>query len=140
MIRLRRFAPFLLALLVVAGVQEAWTVRAWAELARFTDSPAGALPRDVLSAGGHLPAPTYLAGEGLSLDRLAERGGASPRLPIGPARVAVSGAGEARTLTPERSRVRSVERSHLEFVAALAAVWAGILGSLNTAHPPPRFA
>ncbi len=140
MIRLRRFAPLLLALLVVAGVRDAWTVRAWAELARVSHSSVGPLSRDVLSADGHLPAPTYLAGEGISLDRLAERGGGSPRIPIGAARAVLSGVGTIRTLAPEQSRIRSIERSHLEFAAVLAAARAGILKSLNTAHPPPRSA
>ena len=139
MIRLRRFAPLLLALLVVAGVRDAWTVRAWAELARVSHSSVGPLSRDVLSADGHLPAPTYLAGEGISLDRLAERGG-SPRLPTGAARLLTSGVAELRTLAPEYSRIRSIQRSHLEFAPILAAARAGVLKSLNTAHPPPRTA
>ena len=139
MIRLRRFAPLLVALLAVAGAHEAWALRAWAEAARVLDSPAGSLPRDILADGSHLPAPTYLAGEGVSLDRLAERGG-SPRLPTGAARLLTSGVAELRTLAPEYSRIRSIQRSHLEFAPILAAARAGVLKSLNTAHPPPRTA
>jgi len=137
MIRLRRFAPLLVALLVVAGAHEAWALRAWAEAARVLDSPAGVLPGDILAAGSHLPAPTYLAAKRVSLDHLAERGD-PPRLPTGPARLLTSGADELRILAPDHSRIRSIQRSHLEFAPILAAARAGVLKSLNTAHPPPR--
>lgn len=136
--RKRRFAPLLLALLAVAGASEAWSARGLAQIPPPATSPVGAEPRDVLSAGSHLPAPTYLAPEGISLDPLSERGGPPHRLPLGAARHIEAGAGSIRTIAPEHSRILSLQRSHLEFEAVLAASRAGILSSLNLAHPPPH--
>jgi len=136
--RMRRFAPLLLALLAVASASEARSARALALTSQMSAAPVGTAPRDVLSAGGHLPDPTYLAPEGISLDPLSERGGSPHRLPPGAARHAEPGAASVRTIAPEHSRVRSLQRLHLDFAAILAASRAGVLSSLNQAHPPPH--
>ncbi len=137
MVKLQRFTPILIVLLTLVGRPGVSPVPELSGTAHIA-AQTGEAPRDTLSASPPHSSPAYLGSEIVSLKLLADRSGSAGRQLIGPARLDGHGAPDPHGLASMASRIRALQRSHLDVAGVLAAARTGERSSRSTTIPPPH--